>query len=90
MPPECSLEAVYADREGRDCAHRPDAALWKRSFETILENDEFADGLHHVEPALRERSLKTVVSDLEVRDCAHHADAALWKRSFEAVLEDLE
>eukprot|EP00971_Amphidinium_carterae_P103431 2047784-Amphidinium_carterae.1 len=78
------------DHEVGDCAHRLDAALGKCSLEGICENIDFADGLHHLEPALRERSLKTVNVDRELRDCAHHSDAVLRKRSFEGICEDLE
>eukprot|EP00971_Amphidinium_carterae_P008014 158534-Amphidinium_carterae.1 len=78
-----SLEAVCADRESRDCAHRLDASLWNRSFEIIRINEDCAHGPHHLEPAPRELSLEAVSVEQEVCDCAHHSDATLWKCSEE-------
>eukprot|EP00971_Amphidinium_carterae_P138806 2750620-Amphidinium_carterae.1 len=77
-PRECSLDAVEGDIKACDCAHRSDAALWKRSFEAIAPNNKCAHSPHHLEPAFRERSLEAVYADLEVHDCAHRSDAALW------------
>eukprot|EP00971_Amphidinium_carterae_P097364 1926452-Amphidinium_carterae.1 len=67
-PRERSLEAVCVDRKGHDCAHRSDAILWNRSFETIRVYYEDAHGQHHLEPALRERSLKPVGIDSKLSD----------------------
>eukprot|EP00971_Amphidinium_carterae_P287866 5714715-Amphidinium_carterae.1 len=77
-PREHPLEAVSGDIEGRDCAHRSDATIRKRSFEGVCEDTEAAHGQHRLD-APRERPLEAVCGDIEGRDCAHHSDAALWK-----------
>eukprot|EP00971_Amphidinium_carterae_P151786 3008531-Amphidinium_carterae.1 len=79
-----------ADHKVRNCAHHADAALWKRSFETVAVDNEPAHGPHHFEPAPRERSLKVILANHELRDCAHGSDAALGKRSLEAIMADLQ
>eukprot|EP00971_Amphidinium_carterae_P071673 1417622-Amphidinium_carterae.1 len=46
--------------------------------------------MHHLEPALWERSLELVYFDFEVLDCAHRSDANLRNCSFEGIIVNPE
>eukprot|EP00971_Amphidinium_carterae_P136249 2699808-Amphidinium_carterae.1 len=83
-----SFEAVCGDHETRDCAHRSDAALWKRSCEAVYEAFKDAHSPYRLEAAPRECSLEAVEGDIKLCDCAHRSDAALWKRSCDAVYHE--
>eukprot|EP00971_Amphidinium_carterae_P038945 765419-Amphidinium_carterae.1 len=95
-PRKRSLEPGCVYRKVHDCAHRSDAALWKRcSFETIRVNSKDAHGPHLLEPSTQERSLGPVSQFAQIKKSmtaliGSIINAAIRKRSFETVPETME
>eukprot|EP00971_Amphidinium_carterae_P272101 5400356-Amphidinium_carterae.1 len=81
---QSTLEAVQEDHEPRNCAHRSNATLWKRSFETIRVNLEAAHRPHHMQGAPRECSLKVVCTGFEDAQRPRQLEAAPWECALEA------
>eukprot|EP00971_Amphidinium_carterae_P031254 615347-Amphidinium_carterae.1 len=60
-PRERSLKAVCGDCEGRDCAHRSDAAFGNCSFEAVCTDTKTCDCAHPSDAALGNRSFEAVL-----------------------------